>query len=69
MMLAMSLLADRVMSRLRFSDVGGEEDGQGMVEYAFILVMVVLVVLITLILLGNQTRNLYSNIATQVGGA
>jgi Flp pilus assembly pilin Flp len=40
-----------------------EESGQGTVEYAFILVLIALVVIITVILLGNQTRNLFSNIS------
>jgi pilus assembly protein Flp/PilA len=43
----------------RFAD----EDGQGLVEYAFILVMIALVVILTLIILGNQTKNLYQNIS------
>jgi Flp pilus assembly pilin Flp len=37
-----------------------------MVEYAFILVLIALVVLVTLIILGNQTRNLWTNIGTAV---
>ena len=37
-----------------------------MVEYAFILVMVALVVIVTLVILGNQTRNLYHNISSSL---
>ena len=40
-----------------------EESGQGMVEYAMILVMVALVVLIALQVLGRTTNGVYSNIA------
>jgi pilus assembly protein Flp/PilA len=40
-----------------------QERGQGMVEYAMILVMVALVVLIALQILGRTTNNVYSNIA------
>lgn len=36
--------------------------GQGLVEYALILALVVLVVVIALILTGNQVMNLYSNV-------
>ncbi len=41
--------------------------GQGMVEYAFILVLVALVVLVSVVVLGKQTSNLYSNIASGLG--
>jgi pilus assembly protein Flp/PilA len=45
----------------------GKEQGQGMVEYAFILVLVALVVLVSVVVLGKQTGNLYSNISTGLG--
>jgi pilus assembly protein Flp/PilA len=40
-----------------------EERGQGMVEYAFILILVAIVVLVALQVLGHTTENLYSNIS------
>ncbi len=40
------------------------ERGQGMVEYAFILLLVAIVVLISVALLGHTTGNLYSNVST-----
>lgn len=40
------------------------QSGQGMVEYALILVLVALVVLIALIATGGQLINLFSNIST-----
>ena len=43
------------------------ERGQGMVEYAFILVLVAMVVLVSVIVLGKQTSNLYSNISSGLG--
>jgi pilus assembly protein Flp/PilA len=43
------------------------EQGQGMIEYAFILVLVALVVLVSVVVLGKQTGNLYSNISTGLG--
>jgi Flp pilus assembly pilin Flp len=38
------------------------EDGQGMVEFALILALVVLVVIVALLITGGQVMNLYSNI-------
>lgn len=43
-----------------------EEAGQGMVEYAFIVVLVSLVALLLLIVVGHQTNNFYSNIQSAV---
>lgn len=44
-----------------------EEEGQGMVEYALILVLIAIVVIVVLILLGNQVKNVFSNIAAGLG--
>jgi pilus assembly protein Flp/PilA len=44
-----------------------DERGQGMVEYAFILVLVAMVVLVSVVVLGKQTSNLYSNISSGLG--
>jgi pilus assembly protein Flp/PilA len=41
-----------------------DESGQGMVEYAFILVMIAAVVIVTLIIVGNQTKNLWTDITS-----
>jgi len=38
------------------------EDGQGLVEYALILILVTLVVLVALALLGPAVGNIFSNI-------
>lgn len=38
------------------------QSGQGMVEYALILVLIALVVIIMLITTGQSMRNLYSDI-------
>jgi len=37
--------------------------GQGMVEYALILVLIAVVVIAVLMILGNQVKNVFSNIA------
>jgi len=42
------------------------QTGQGLVEYAFILALVVLVVVIALIATGGQVINLYSDIVTDM---
>lgn len=43
-----------------------DEEGQGMVEYAFIAVLVSIVALLLVIVLGKQTNNLYSNVASAI---
>jgi len=40
-----------------------------MVEYAFILVLIALVVIVTLIIVGNQTSNMWTNIGSTVSHA
>jgi len=42
--------------------LGAPEAGQGMVEFALILALVVLVVIVALLITGGQVMNLYSNI-------
>lgn len=44
-----------------------DEDGQGMVEYALILVLIAIVVIAVLNLLGKRVSNLYSNISSGLG--
>ncbi len=39
------------------------EVGQGLVEYALILVLIVIIILVVLVLLGPAVGNLYSNVA------
>jgi len=50
-------LVDRARVRL------SERDGQGMVEYAFILVLIAIVVIIILSILGKQVNNVFSNVS------
>ena len=45
------------------------ERGQGMIEYAFILVLIAITLIIALQTLGHQTNDLFSNIQSAVGGA
>jgi pilus assembly protein Flp/PilA len=44
-----------------------DEDGQGMVEYALILVLIATVVLVVVTVLGKQVSNLYSNVSSGIG--
>ena len=43
------------------------QDGQGMVEYALILVLVSIVVIVILLTMGNQIKNVFSNIVDALG--
>lgn len=42
--------------------IAPQEDGQGLLEYALILVFVVIVIFVLLVLLGLVIGNLYSNV-------
>lgn len=44
------------------------EEGQGLVEYALILVLVAIVVIAILALLGPQIGNIFSRITSGLGG-
>jgi Flp pilus assembly pilin Flp len=41
-----------------------DEEGQGMVEYALVIILVAIGALLALQVLGHATNNLYSNIQT-----
>ena len=43
------------------------EEGQGMVEYALILVLIAIVVIVILTVVGNQVKNVFSNISSSLG--
>jgi pilus assembly protein Flp/PilA len=44
-----------------------EEKGQGMVEYALILVLIAIVVIVILTVVGKQVNNVFSNISSALG--
>ncbi len=44
------------------------EEGQGLVEYALVLVLVAIVVIAILALLGPQIANIFSQITNGLGG-
>jgi len=43
------------------------QHGQGMVEYALILVLVSIVVIVVLLTMGNQIQNVFSNVVAALG--
>lgn len=43
------------------------EEGQGMVEYALILVLIAVVVIVILGIVGKQVTNVFSNISSGLG--
>jgi pilus assembly protein Flp/PilA len=57
-----AVLISRLIDRLRRS-----ERGQGMVEYALILVLIAVVVIAVLVILGNQVQNVFCNISGAIG--
>jgi pilus assembly protein Flp/PilA len=44
-----------------------DESGQGMVEYALILVLIAVVVIIILSVVGSQVNNVFSNVSSGLG--
>jgi pilus assembly protein Flp/PilA len=44
-----------------------DEGGQGMVEYALILVLIAVVVIVVLTTLGKKVSNVFSNISSGLG--
>jgi pilus assembly protein Flp/PilA len=42
-------------------------EGQGMVEYALVLVLIAVVVIGVLMLVGNQVQNVFCNISGAIG--
>src|SRR5437763_15055597 len=43
------------------------QEGQGMVEYALMLVLVSIVVIVILLTMGNQIKNFFSNVVAALG--
>jgi pilus assembly protein Flp/PilA len=57
---------ERREERLR-EHTGHGQRGQGMVEYALILVLVSIVVIVILLTMGNQIQNVFSNVVAALG--
>jgi pilus assembly protein Flp/PilA len=43
------------------------ENGQGMVEYALLLVLISVVVIVVLLTMGNQIKNVFSDVVCSLG--
>ena len=59
--------SDRVRAILRHPATLSDEKGQGMVEYALILVLIAVVVIVILTVVGNQVSNVFSNVSSGLG--
>jgi pilus assembly protein Flp/PilA len=53
---------------LRLRGLLAREDGQGMVEYALILVLVAIVVIAVLTTMGSRIQAAFQDIVTSLGG-
>jgi pilus assembly protein Flp/PilA len=51
----------------KFRGLPVRQEGQGMVEYALILVLVSIVVIVILLTMGKQIRNVFSNVVGALG--
>ena len=51
----------------KFVFVGNRQEGQGMVEYALILVLISVVVIVILLTMGAQIRDVFVNVAKALG--
>jgi pilus assembly protein Flp/PilA len=49
------------------ADRDNGEEGQGMVEYALILVLIAVVVIVILTVVGQQVSNVFSNVSGGLG--
>jgi pilus assembly protein Flp/PilA len=56
-----------VKSHTRPGDTLANQRGQGMVEYALILVLVSIVVIVILLTMGQQIANVFSNVVSALG--
>lgn len=52
---------------MKLRSLFSRQEGQGMVEYALILVLVSIVVIVILLTMGGQIKNVFSNVVTALG--
>jgi pilus assembly protein Flp/PilA len=52
---------------LKLRAITTRQEGQGMVEYALILVLVSIVVIVVLLTMGRQVKNVFSNVVAALG--
>ncbi|HVB76847.1 MAG TPA: Flp family type IVb pilin [Candidatus Nitrosotalea sp.] len=51
----------------RLRSLLSRQEGQGMVEYALILVLVSIVVIVILLTMGGQIKNVFTNVVAALG--
>ena len=56
-------MATEIAERISLLLGGRSERGQAMIEYALILVLVVIICLIILMVMGNTVKNMFCNVA------
>ena len=54
---------------LKLRGLATRQEGQGMVEYALILVLVSIVVIVVLLTMGKQIENVFSNVVTALSSS
>ena len=55
-----------VSALISFFDTDGDQEGQGLVEYALILVLIAIVAVVALIFLGGQVSKILSTVGASV---
>jgi pilus assembly protein Flp/PilA len=65
----LSRFTGTMLARIRqeLSQRDDDEEGQGMTEYALILVLIAVVVIVILTVVGQQVNNVFSNISSGLG--
>jgi pilus assembly protein Flp/PilA len=56
-------LLQLAMAHLRARVAASRQAGQGMVEYALILVLIAVVVIVVMSVVGRQVKNVFSNVS------
>ena len=53
--------------RRRLQSLAADDRGQGMVEYALILVLIAVAVIVIMQVVGHQVNNVFSNVSNALG--
>jgi Flp pilus assembly pilin Flp len=54
------------LNSLLTSQKNDSQEGQGLVEYGAILVMIAVLVIVVLVIMGNQLKNMFTNVKSVV---
>ena len=66
--LALRIAVDNVVNRIASRISLSRQRGQGMVEYALILVLIAVVVIVVLGVTGKRVNNVFSNVSKGLSG-